>query len=56
MKKKDEEEKNPDYAEYGKHKKIATKCRLCGKQMLDPTEFRDEAHAECIKKYKRRSY
>lgn len=56
MTKKEEEDKNPDYAEYGQHKKIATKCRICGKQLLDPRDFRDEAHKECIENYKRRTY
>ena len=51
-----EEDKNPDYAEYRKHKKIATKCRICGKQILDPTEFRDEAHKKCLDNYKRRTF
>lgn len=51
-----EEEKNPEYAEYGEHKKIATRCRLCGKQILDPTEFREEAHSKCVKDYKGRTF
>jgi len=50
--------KDPDYVESRRSymKRIATRCRLCGKQLLDPMEARKEMHEECIKQYKRKSY
>jgi len=50
--------KDPDYVESRRSymKRIATRCRLCGKQLLDPMEARKEMHEGCIKQYKRKSY
>ena len=33
-------------------KRIATKCRICKKQLLDPTEAKKEMHDKCVKGYK----
>jgi hypothetical protein len=50
--------KNPDYVDsrhsYGK--RIATKCRICGKRMYDPEDCKNEMHEKCLKGYKKKSY
>ena len=42
-------EKNPDYVAshraYGK--RIATRCRICGGQLLIPEEIKKEVHLAC---------
>ena len=50
--------KDPDYVESRRSymKRIATRCRLCGKQLLDPMEARKEMHEGCIKQYNRKTY
>ena len=50
--------KDPDYvnSRISYNKKIATRCRICGKQLLDPTDAKNETHKECLKKYKRKTY
>ena len=50
--------KDPDYvnSRSSYNKRIATRCRICGKQLLDPIDARNEVHKECLKKYKRKSY
>ena len=48
-------DKNPDYTK-GSKGNIATKCRLCGGQLLDPDDFRREAHKGCIDNYRKRTW
>jgi hypothetical protein len=50
--------KNPNYvpSRISYNKKIATKCRICGKQLLDPVDAKNETHKECLKNYKRKTY
>ncbi len=50
--------KDPDYvnSRSSYNKRIATRCRICGKQLLDPIDARNEMHKECLEKYKRKSY
>ena len=46
--------KDPEYVKSPKSymKRVATRCRICGKQLLDPAECKQEYHNKCIKKYK----
>ena len=50
--------KDPDYvnSRTSYNKKVATRCRICGKQLLDPVDAKNEHHKECLKKYKRKTY
>jgi len=50
--------KNPDYTESRNSymKRIATKCRICGNQLLDPSDAKQEMHFKCKKAYKKKSY
>ena len=50
--------KDPDYvnSRISYNKKIATNCRICGKQLLDPVDAKNEHHKECLKTYKRKTY
>jgi len=50
--------KDPNYvnSRISYNRKVATKCRICGKQLLDPTDAKNEHHKECLKNYKRKSY
>ena len=49
--------KNPDYTESKRSymKRIATRCRICGGQLLDPTEAKKERHDACDKNYERKT-
>jgi hypothetical protein len=51
-------DKNPEYvpSRISLDKRIATRCRICGRQLLDPTEGKKEVHYKCIKLYKRKTY
>ena len=51
-------DRNPDYtsSRISYNKRIATRCRICGKQLLDPMDARIEVHKECKKNYKRNTY
>jgi hypothetical protein len=51
-------DKNPEYvpSRISGDKRIATRCRICGRQLLDPTESKKEAHDRCVKEYRRKSY
>ena len=42
-------EKDPEYTKsnWSYKKKIATKCRICGGQLLLPEEMQKETHFEC---------
>ena len=46
--------KNPDYVKSKRSymKRIATRCRICGGQLLEPTEAKKEMHDKCSKEYK----
>ena len=50
--------KNPDYvaSRHSYMKRIATKCRICGKTLYDPVDCKNEYHADCMKNYKKKSY
>ena len=51
-------DKNPDYvpSRHSHNKQIATRCRICGGQLLDPLEARKEKHDRCLKEYKKKIY
>jgi hypothetical protein len=42
-------DKNPDYekSQWSYKKRIATKCRICGEQLLLPEEMKKEIHSNC---------
>jgi|TARA_R100000734_G_C3200208_1_gene19360 hypothetical protein len=43
-------EKNPEYTKNAKrNKNIATRCRVCGGQLLNADEMKKELHDECDK-------
>ena len=44
-------DKNPDYVK-GKKGSIATRCRICGRQLANPDDMKNEIHSHCLKKYK----
>jgi hypothetical protein len=50
--------KDPDYTDsnWSYKKRIATKCRICGKQLLDPADCKKETHKECRENYKDNNY
>jgi hypothetical protein len=45
-------EYDPDYTtnNRGYKKRVATKCRICGGQLLLPEDFKREMHEKCSKK------
>ena len=51
-------EKNPKYV--GSHRsyknRVATRCRVCGGQLLLPEEIRMERHKKCVPKSKSKIY
>lgn len=51
-------DKDPNYvpSRISFNKRIATKCRICGGQLTDPTDMKKEMHKECKTNYKRRTY
>jgi hypothetical protein len=51
-------DKDPDYVDSRSSymKRIATRCRICGRQLLDPLEARKETHDVCLKNYRRKTY
>ena len=51
-------DKDPNYANsnWSYKKRIATKCRICGGQLLLPDEMKTEIHAECDKNLKNNTY
>ena len=51
-------DKDPDYVKsrHSYNKRIATKCRICGKQITHPIECRNEVHDKCVKEYKRKTW
>jgi len=46
--------KDPEYTKSKRSymKRIATRCRICGGQLLEPTEAKKERHDKCDKEYK----
>ena len=50
--------KDPNYVKsrISYNGKVATRCRICGRQLLDPIDAKNEYHKECLKNYKRKSY
>lgn len=51
-------DKDPEYvpSRISLDKRIATRCRICGKQLLDPSEAKKEAHDKCVKSYRKKTY
>jgi hypothetical protein len=51
-------DKDPDYVEsrHSYSKRIATRCRICGGQLLHPLEARKEVHDNCVASYKKKIY
>ncbi len=51
-------DKNPEYvpSRISFNKRIATKCRICGGQLLDPNDAKKEMHERCYNSYKRKTY
>jgi len=49
---------NPEYVSSRRSymKRIATRCRICGGQLLDPAESKKEMHTNCEKMHKRKTY
>ena len=45
---------NPEYVKSKRSymKRIATRCRICKGQLLDPAEAKKEMHDKCSKEYK----
>tara|TARA_R100000152_G_C6654255_1_gene95014 strand:- start:335 stop:502 length:168 start_codon:yes stop_codon:yes gene_type:complete len=45
---------DPEYVESKRSymKRVATRCRICKGQLLDPTEAKKEMHDKCVKEYK----
>ena len=48
--------KNPEYVQNTRGKPIATRCRVCGGQLVNAVEFKLEAHEQCLKQYKSNKY
>ena len=49
---------NPKYvpSRWARDNRIATSCRICGKQLTHPTEMKNEMHDRCVKLHKRKTY
>jgi len=47
---------NPEYVPNTRGRPIATRCRICGGQLVNPKDFKNEAHESCLKKYKSNKY
>jgi len=45
---------NPDYVASRRSymKRVATKCRICGRTMYDPVDCKQEMHESCKKNYR----
>jgi len=49
--------KNPDYTgNDGSHKLFATRCRICGVQLMHPHDVVKESCLKCRENYKRKYY
>lgn len=44
--------KDPDYVDYSRGGKIATKCRVCGGNLYTAQDIKQEAHEKCLNNYK----
>jgi uncharacterized OB-fold protein len=51
-------DKDPEYTESGwsYQKRIATRCRNCGKQLTHPNEMKKEYCFNCNENYKSKTY
>ena len=51
-------EKNPEYTKshWSYKERIATKCRICGGQLILPEEMKKEAHLACLEKLDDNTY
>lgn len=51
-------DKDPDYvsSRWSTDKRIATRCRICGKQLTHPKEARNEVHNKCVIFYRKKTY
>jgi len=51
-------DKNPDYvtSRWSLNNKIATRCRICGRQLTHPLEAKNEVHDYCLQNYKKKTY
>tara|TARA_B100000963_G_C22628807_1_gene673818 strand:- start:3252 stop:3419 length:168 start_codon:yes stop_codon:yes gene_type:complete len=51
-------EKDPEYEKsiWSYKKRIATKCRICGGQLILPQEMKNEIHDDCDKQLKNNTY
>lgn len=43
--------KNPNYVK-SKKGNIATRCRICSRQLTHPNDIKQEIHSHCLKNYK----
>jgi len=43
--------KDPNYVNYSRGGKIATKCRVCGGNLYTAQDIKLEAHENCLQKY-----
>ena len=48
--------KNPDYTKNNRGRPIATKCRVCGGSLMTTQDMKLEAHENCLKQYKSKTY
>ena len=51
-------EHDPDYVDskINYNRRIATRCRICGHQLLTPEEQKQEMHHKCKKNFKDKDY
>jgi len=51
-------DKDPEYtnSSHSYQKRIATRCRICGRQLLLPEEAKQEVHKKCVDNYKPNTY
>ena len=51
-------DEDPDYtgSRHSYNARIATQCRICGKQLTHPLDCQAEVHKGCLKNYKKQTY
>lgn len=51
-------ESDPEYVDSNRayKKRVATRCRICGGQLLLPTDMKKEYHETCDKAYKSNTF
>jgi len=51
-------DKDPNYtdSQWSYKKRVATKCRICGGQLLLPEEMKKELHSQCDKNLSKNTY